>query len=47
MLLEKDEKGAAGAIAEHGNADHHVGEVVPLDDREKTQEENLVGQGAC
>jgi hypothetical protein len=45
-ILKQGQKAAARAIAEQGDADRHVGEVVPLDDREEARQENLVGQRA-
>ena len=36
------QKRAARAVAEQRDADHHVSEVVPLDDREQAREQHLV-----
>ena len=39
------EGGAAGAVPEQGEADDHVGQVVPLDDGEHPQQQHLVAEG--
>jgi hypothetical protein len=45
-ILEEREKAAARAIAKQGAADRHIGEVVPLDDREEVDQQHLVGERA-
>ena len=45
-LAEQGQEGAAGAIAEQRDADHHVGEVVHLHDREQTRQQDLRGEHA-
>ena len=46
LLLEQGQKAAARAVAKQGDADRHVGEVVPLDDREEAGQQHLVGKRA-
>ena len=43
-ILKEREKAAARAVAEQGDADRHVGEVVPLDDREEAGQQHLEGK---
>ena len=45
-LRERD-KSARGAVAQHGDADHHVGEVMPQDDREQAHQQDLVTERGC
>src|SRR5262249_34949894 len=45
-ILKQPQKAAACAVAEEGDADRHVGEVVPLDDGEEARQQYLVGQRA-
>jgi hypothetical protein len=44
-LAQQGDAGARRTVAEQRHADHHVGEVVPLDDREQPREQDLVRQG--
>ena len=45
-LARQRQEGAARAVAEQRDADHHVGEVIPLDDREQAREQHLVREHA-
>ncbi|MCY1364935.1 hypothetical protein D9M69_517610 [compost metagenome] len=36
--------GAGSAVAEQRDADHHVGEMVPLDDRKQSQQQHLIAE---
>ena len=43
---EYRDKRAAGAVAEQRKADDHVREVMPLHDRQRTHQQQFVGNGA-
>ena len=43
-LLRQGDDGPCRPIAQQGHADHHVGEVVPLDDGEEPHQQDLVAQ---
>ena len=43
-ILSEGEKRPAGTIAEQRDRDDHIGEMVPLRDREEPRQQHLIGE---
>ncbi len=43
-LAHQGQKGTTHPVAQQGQTDHHVGEVMPLNDGEEAHQQHFVGQ---